>query len=168
MTAQLKKVNKTEMTAHIESCFYVYEMSAVMEGQELAIPAGFITFGAMTTDLAFAKLPELVAKGYTIPPQGVQSTIQAHGFTTFTLRRPQADLDADKDGLWNTRAEADYKAGITRHNAAVQKAEAETAAIAEEKARLIAEFHAEMERQATENVRRGSRSPQMMTSIAHN
>lgn len=165
---ELRKANKAEMATHVESCFSAFEMAVVMEGQELAVPAGLVTFGVLSTDLAFAKLPELISEGYTIPGQGVQSTIQSNGYTLFTLRRPQAHIDADKAGLWKARAEADYKAGIDRHNAIVQRAADEAHAIAVEKERLIAEFYADMERQATANVRRGARAPEMMTSVSNN
>lgn len=162
---ELRKYNKTEMAAHVEGCFAAYEMTSVMEGMELAVPAALVTFSAQTPDLAFAKVAELLAKEFTVPSHGVQTTTQPSGFTTFTLRRPQAEIDADKAGLWKLKAEADYKAAIDRHNAKVQKEADEAAAIAQEKERLIAEFYAEMERQAEENVKRGSRSPMFQKAV---
>ncbi|MDQ2482837.1 hypothetical protein RBI94_02220 [Pseudomonas putida] len=150
MTIQKRKATAAELKTYIATAEHAYQQAATYDGA--LRPARGVEYTAPTYYHILKLVVEKANEGYTLEDNAMMGVTPSAMSFSVVLRKPESMVEADLV-IVRQQAEADYKAEIEKHNARVDRMEADQAQYVAQKAAWLAEQKAAREKAEDEAFR---------------
>lgn len=150
MTTQKRKATAAELRTYIATAEQAYQQASTYDGA--LRPARGVQYAAPTYYHILKLVVEKANEGYTLEDDAMMGVVPSAMSFSVVLRKPESMVEADLVVV-RAQAEADYKAEIEKHNARVDRMEADQVQYAAQKAAWLAEQKAAQEKEEDEAFR---------------